>query len=141
MAQSISKTNNRRSSPKFFKLEKYILESDEYTELTPKAVKLLIDLCSQFNGKNNGDLTTAWKIMRKKGWKSKDTLYSAIAELEKNDWIIRTRQGGLHKPNLFAISWLAIDDCNGKLDIKPTQKASHKWKKYPSTNSVPLKRF
>lgn len=149
MAIKRERTKGRKSNKPFFSLPRDVIESREFSGLSGNCVKLLVDLGAQFRGLNNGDLTTAWRIMHEKGWKSKDTLYRAIHELEKAEFIIRTKQGGLHAPNLFALSWLPIDECGGKLDIRPTKVASNSWRKLDSpvrnayqasTNSVPMKR-
>lgn len=129
---------NRRSraSEPFFSFPKSILNSSEYSALSAIAVKLLVDLAAQYNGRNNGDLCAAWKLMRLRGWKSHDTLYRAIKELESTGFLERTRQGGRNRPNLYAISWLAIDYCGGKLDISETSIASNRWKNSVTRLSV-----
>lgn len=30
----------------------------------------MIELCSKFNGKNNGDLCATWSFMKERGWKT-----------------------------------------------------------------------
>lgn len=125
----------------FFALPHSIMRSQEWTELSHRAVRLLIDLGEQLNGKNNGDLHCAWKpMMEKRGWKSKDQLYKSRDELLEKGWIIKTRQGGRRIPHLFAISFREIDDCvykkgdmkgKSKFDagIKSTRQAPNNWKK------------
>jgi hypothetical protein len=41
--------------------------------------------------------------------------------------IEKTRQGGLHCATLYAFTWLPIEECGGKLDIKATVVPSHLW--------------
>ena len=132
MAHSRSKSKGRSDNKGFVKLYHDILRSDEWCALSPYSTKLFIDLLNQFNGRNNGDLTTAWKIMLERNWKSKDTLFKSIHELEDGGWILRTRQGGLHKCNLFAVTCFPIDECKGKHDISPTNVAPNTWKKTSS---------
>jgi hypothetical protein len=43
-------------------------------------------------------------------------------------FIEQTRQGGKNQCSLYAVTWLAIDECNGKLDVNPTRAASNLWK-------------
>jgi hypothetical protein len=99
-------------------------------KLTPVGYKLLIDLYEQYNGNNNGDLTPAWSVMKKKGWNSKDTLNNARKELINQGFIELTRQGTLrpHSCSLYAVTWINIDECNGKLDVKPTKTGSGLWR-------------
>lgn len=105
-----------------------ILECEPYTKLSAKGVKLMVDLFAQFRGSNNGDFSMAWAVMQKRGWRSRDTLNRACKELLGNGFIVQTRQGGRHQCNLYAVTWLAIDDCNGKLDCPPTNVPPGYWK-------------
>ncbi len=147
MARTREKTKGRKTSGSFLSLPHKLIESNEFYNLKPSTIKLIINLGAQFRGKNNGDLTTAWSVMEKCGWRSKDTLFRAIKEAEETGFILRTRQGGLNKCNLFAITWHSIDECGGKLDVNSTRVASNAWKLdplvqlsgQPSTNIVPMK--
>ena len=105
-----------------------VLNHENFTTLSPRAVKLLIDLGAQYRGTNNGDLCAAWTLMSKRGWKSKGTLYRALQELEAKGFICKTRQGGRHVASLYAISWRAVDECGGKLDVRETSVAPGFWK-------------
>jgi len=121
MTQKIRNLRNinskgRKITGKFFPLTGNVLNSSEFISLSMKAIKLLIDIGSSYNGNNNGDLAVTWSLMKKRGWKSRQTLGNAQKELESNFWILRTRQGGRNQCNLFAITWLPINYCNGKLD-------------------------
>jgi len=129
MAKSYAKAKGRSEGGQFIKLPHRCLEHINFTRLTPKATKLFIDLMLQFNGRNNGDLTAAFTIMKKRGWNSKETLRLAIDELLHYGWITRTRIGGLNRtPNLYALTIHAIDECGGKLDVNPTNTALGYWK-------------
>lgn len=90
-------------------------QSPQYAKLSPRAVKLLVDLLCQFRGANNGDLTSAWSVMLARGWRSKGQLFKALAELEGRGWIVRTRQGyrarGVNAATLWAVTFYGIDDC------------------------------
>jgi len=93
-------------------------------------VKLLIDVYCQYRGKNNGDLTAAWSVMKKYGWTSKSQLRKALVELEARGWLVKTRQGSINKASLYAVTFWGIDYCGGKLDpgITPNPRAIHLWK-------------
>ena len=90
-----------------------------YRMLSVHAVKLLCDLGSQFKGGNNGDLCATWSLMQVRGWKLRDTLGEALAELLHYGKIEQTRQGVLHRCSLYALTWHVIDECKGKLDVTP----------------------
>jgi hypothetical protein len=98
-----------------------VVRSAQWARLSPFAVKLLLELLGQYCGNNNGDLTTAWTVLRLRGWKSKQSLYKAIDELESGAWIQRTRQGGRHTATLWAITFFALDEdtpwVKAKMDI------------------------
>jgi hypothetical protein len=96
--------------------------------LSSHAIKLLNDLGLQYNGKNNGDLCATWSIMEMRGWKSSSTLYKAINELLGHGFICKSRQGGRHKPTLYALTWNNINECKGKLDISPTDGPLGTWR-------------
>jgi len=123
------KVKGRTESGSFLALPRSILNSDEYCCLSAAAVKLLIDLATQYRGNNNGDLCCAWKLMQPRGWKSRDTLYKAQRELERSGFILRARQGGRNSANLFAITWKGIDECKGKLDISANPVPLNLWKR------------
>jgi hypothetical protein len=92
---------------------------------------LLLDLLAQFNGYNNGDLCAAWRLMKRRGWRSKDSLWKALGELRAENWLEVTRQGGKHVASLYALSFFAIDECGGKLDVRATGRPSGAWRKRP----------
>ncbi len=125
------KATGRGSGPSFVLLTHQMLMSENFRKLTPKAVKLLINIASQYKGKNNGDLAMTWEQMRGFGWTSKQTLYRARNELLKYGFLLVSRQGGKNRCSLYAITWQAVDECYGKLDIKPTAAAPGNWKLCP----------
>ena len=108
----------------FFHLHRPLLDCEDFISLKGNSIKLLIDLGSQFNGYNNGDLCASLSVMRKRGWNSNQQLAKALKELLERNLIVQTKQGGLNLgPNLYAITWQPIDECGGKLDANPTTVA------------------
>jgi hypothetical protein len=105
-----------------------VADSDAYRSLSAYAIKLLNDLYFQYRGTNNGDLSAAWGIMQRRGWKSRDTLHKALYELLAKGMIEKTRQGGRNRCSLFAVTWKPIDECKGKLDVPATRTPSGLWK-------------
>jgi len=110
----------------------HVLNHERFVSLSPRATKLVIDIASQYRGNNNGDLCAPLSVMRRRGWTSSDQLHKAKTELIEKGVIILTRQGGLNKANLYALSWFQIDECNGKLDVAATALPPVAWK-----NSLP----
>lgn len=118
----------RRESGGFAAIPHCILESPVFTGLSAHAVKLLMDLVAQFKGFNNGDLCMAWSLMEKRGWKSRDTLNKARKELLDVELILVSRHGDRKRPHLYALTFFAIDECSGKLDVKPTDRPYSTWR-------------
>lgn len=115
----------RRITGRFIGLPHVVVKNKDYIELSYKSKALLIDLMLQYNGKNNGDLTTALAILRDRGWKRQATVGEAVKELIDANLIIRTREGQFRNPfsrcALYAITWQPIDDCKDKdLTVNPT---------------------
>ena len=139
MARSRVKSKGRRDKRSFIQIPHVILKCDAYAKLGAGAVKLLLDLFGQFKGYNNGDFAMAWSMMSLCGWHSKDTLYRARDQLIENGFIVQTRQGGKHQCSLYAVTWLAIDECSGKLDCQSTKAPLGYWKQgmVPKLESVP----
>jgi len=66
--------------------------------------------------------------MKDRGWRSRDTLAQSTEELLRTGWVVRTRQGGRNRTNLYALTFHAIDECGGKLDRAATCTAPGYWK-------------
>jgi hypothetical protein len=128
-SKKLRRVKGRSVSGRFLAFPAHLLESQEYAALRSYEVKLLVDLFTQFRGANNGDYCAAWKYMRDRGWRSRSTLYKAILGLLGKGFIAKTRQGGLNLCSLYSVTWLAVDDCNGKLDCRSTSVATNEWKK------------
>jgi len=108
-----------------------VMESEDYRSLSGNASKLLNWVVYQYNGKNNGDLNCAYGFMSKCGFKSKETLNRAKKELLAKQLITETRAGRFQNPggicSLYALTWLPIDDCNGKIEVSPTRAPPRKF--------------
>lgn len=142
--QALKEAKQKREAGLFAPLPLAVLRSESFSALSPHATKLLFGLISQYNLRNNGDLSMSFeKVMRPLGWKSKDTLNKARQELIESGFILMTRQGGLHKCSLYAVTFYAIDHCDGKLDVSATRTPVGTWRKKepikikaPSTSAV-----
>ena len=122
------KAKGRASSGSFVSLPHSVLKHPAFATLTPRGTKLLIDLATQYRGKNNGDLSMPLSQMRNRGWNSSDQLQKAKNELIERGFIAVSRQGGRNKCSLYGITWQPIDDCKGKLDIGASNKPLNLWK-------------
>lgn len=143
--RALKAAKEARGGGAFLPLRLDVLKSQALAKLSPYACKLLLDLASQWRLGNNGDASAAFeKVLKQRGWKSKATLQKSINELLESGLIIKTRQGSLHQCSLFGLGWLAIDECGGKLEMRPTTRPINNWLdpiqakiKAPSTARVP----
>jgi hypothetical protein len=111
---------SKRDGGRFFAIPDSVLNGAAYISLSAHARMLLFDLYAQYNGMNNGDLCAAYSMMKLRGWKSQHTLQNAKKELLEAELICETRKGArLNKASLYAVTWHALDECGGKLDISP----------------------
>ncbi len=133
------KNEERREPGGFSALPHCLLESQVYIGLSAYTIKLLNDLLAQFKGSNNGDLCLAWSIMEKRGWKSRATLNKARKELLGVELIQVSRYGDRRRPHLYALTFFAIDDCGGKLDINATNKPTSLWRKHEPAHPPKIK--
>ena len=122
------RNKGRMMTDSFVRIPHHVINHEHFRSLSPRATKLLIDLLAQYRGYNNGDLCAPLSLMRERGWNSSDQLHKAKNELIEKDVIIVTRQGGLNKCSLYAVTWFQIDECNGKLDVASTTTAPVNWK-------------
>ena len=119
----------RGSEHSFLGIPHYILRSPEFGRLTGWDVKLLIEFGGNYRGKNNGDLSAAFSVLKTRGWNSAGTLNATIQRLVRDGWIIHTRQGSRNRCALFALTWWPLDECPGKwLEISAEVTARHSWK-------------
>ncbi len=109
---------DKRDGGAFVTVPLSVLRSRAYIEAGAHARMLLFDLLEQYRGNNNGDLCAAWKFMKPRGWRSEATLNKGKRELLERGLIVETRKGARpNKASLYAVTWYALDDCGGKLDI------------------------
>ena len=126
--QNYSKSKGRSKSGTFTMLRHDVMDSPNYRALSPRAVKLLLDIARQYKRYNNGDLCATYKVMKPRGWSSKDQLWKALDELEYYGFILMSRQGGKHKCNLYALTFWEIDECGGKHELPASRTPPNNWK-------------
>lgn len=115
----------------FAGIPRRVMDGPDFMSLNGASLKLLMELAYQTSGNNNGDLTVAWSVLSKRGFKSKDTIERAAKELLARGLIVKTRRGasgidGKRQPTLYGLTWLpinAVNDDGGryKFDVEPTR--------------------
>ena len=105
-----NKYKNSKYTESFTGIVHSVFESPAFTALSPHACKLLLELTGQYRGNNNGNLTVAWSVVSKRGWRSRSTLWRCKSELIEAGFVYVTRKG--HMPStceLLALTWHALD--------------------------------
>ena len=124
-----AKLTGKGKDHSFLLLTHNMMDSQAWLGLSGSAVKLLLEIARQYNGFNNGDISVPISRMRKRGFNSSDVLSRCKKELIAAGLVTQTRQGGMHYPSLFSVTWLPINECGGKLEVAAEKVASHAWKK------------
>ena len=117
MSKAGQRYKGRKIIGRFMAIPHDVVSCPAFIDLPAQAVKLLIDIAAQDRGNNNGDFTTAWKIMSTKGWRSEATLAKAKRALIDGGFLYETRKGRL--PNtcsLYAVTWYPLD-VSSKFDL------------------------
>lgn len=88
------------------------LSSRVCAELSPAALKLLLDLCSQLgsNTKGNGNLRASMTVMQDRGWTNKNALAAAVRELQTAGLLVVTLQGWRYRCSLYALTLWGRDE-------------------------------
>jgi hypothetical protein len=132
----------RTSGPPFVQLFHHVLDSREFSRLTPGARSLLLLFARRFKGHNNGNLEMTARQFREAGLGSEPTMRKYMAELINGGWIVVTRYGGMRSgPNLYALTYFGIDETNIEYDppYKADTMALHLWKDERADRRVPVK--
>lgn len=134
------KNSRRKTKDSFAGIPRIVMDSPDYINLSGNAVKLLIELCRQYKGGNNGDLTMADSILKYRGL-GKNVVARCKAELLAANLIIQTRTGRFLNPKgvcaLYALTWKPIDDCGGKLEVAPTTTPPRKFSMENNEKPIP----
>lgn len=99
-------------------------------ELSPQALKMLLDLCAQLgpNASGNGDLSAAPSVMRARGWTGNATRQAALDELIAAKLVCVTRQGGRRQCSLYAVTLWPMACDFSKLDHGPGAYSVNDWR-------------
>jgi len=91
-----------------------VMDGTAFKGASYPAKALLFDLIRQHSGNNNGHLHLSFSWLANRGWKSRDVIQRARAELIQRGLLIQTRQGGLNiGASRYALTWLHISNYVG----------------------------
>jgi hypothetical protein len=104
----------KQKAANFAGIPRWAVEEDAFKSLSGNAVKLLVHLAYQYKGKNNGDLTITYSVL-KEYFKSNTTMYRARNELYEKGFIDFNAYGGKSfdgrkMSHLYALTWASVDD-------------------------------
>lgn len=128
MTHTLERTKGRSSTRRFYQLLDDVVTHPNWYKLYDRSQRLFVDLLSQYNGRNNGDLCAAMTLMRARGWTSASKLDLALKELKYFGFVLVSRQGGRNSATLLALTCFPIDDCNGKHELNATPVAPNHYK-------------
>lgn len=99
----------------FSSIPTHVCDGPDWISLSFSASKILMIIARVYKGSNNGDLHATESSMAKYGITSSATLFKALSELQEKGLIVKTQQGyrdsnGKRKPNLYALTWLPVDE-------------------------------
>jgi hypothetical protein len=139
MARQRDKATGRRETGTYSAMPHAVLNAPEWCKLDGWTVKFIMDLLASYRGYNNGDLALTWRQASVRGWRSPGTLAKAKRNAINSGFVIASRQGGRNRCSLYAVSFFAIDECNGKLDIRSTNAPPATWRKqqFLQSSAVP----
>lgn len=116
--RNIKHDQNRVGFDDWFPMPRNFIGSTTCANLSPMAAKLFMTLLAQLGraAYRNGDLTTAWSVMQRYGWRSKESVAQAQKELLEAGILHMTRQGGRKRASLFALTPWAVNCDPAKID-------------------------
>jgi hypothetical protein len=117
----------------FAGIPRVVLETDDFLGLSSSAKVVLLYIANCYRGNNNGDLSATHEQLKKWGIGSKSTLTNVLRELSQANLVIQSRSGRFLNPGgrcaLYALTWMPIDECNGKHDLAPTITQPRRFRK------------
>lgn len=105
----------------FIAFPKQVLASSEWRQLSHRGRSLLLDLCGQYTGKNNGRFCPSFEVMKRYGWGSKSNLARAKGELLDTSFVVLTRRGRAPRTaEWVGLTWWQLD-YHESMEIAPTE--------------------
>ncbi|MCU1113199.1 hypothetical protein JAK74_05195 [Stenotrophomonas maltophilia] len=108
------KITGRQSSDTFVRLPHSMMRHPAFFTLSGAAMKMLLFLAAQYNGRNNGDLSATKAMVEGAGVCAASKSKELLAQLEEAGFIVQTRHGIKKQCHLYALTWVGIDRCPGK---------------------------
>jgi len=108
------KITGRQSSDTFVRLPHSMMRHPSFFALSGAAMKMLLFLAGQYNGRNNGDLSATKAMVEAASVCAASKSKELLTQLEDAGFIVQTRHGIKKQCHLYALTWVGIDRCPGK---------------------------
>lgn len=138
--RSREKHKGRASEGGFFRLTHFVLRSDQFQHLSPRAKAVFLALAAEYNGNNNGSLALPRSQLAARGFgRSGAQAAAGLRELITAGFVVCTRPGKLKVgPSFYALT-IAPIDASDKHPFPDERVASHLWRqKKVCTESVQM---
>ena len=108
---------------RYFALPHAVLDSEAWIACSPHAKALLMELCRQHTGSNNGRIHLCRSWLGLRGWSRPATVNKLRHELIRRRLVLQTRHGGLNNgAHWFALTWLPVTNF---IDLDITARDYH----------------
>lgn len=125
----------RSKTGSFVMLQRFMMDSAAWRDLTPAARAIYLEVAKLYNGRNNGHLALSVRDAADRCRVNKDTAAKALASLQHHGFIECVTVGGFSRKVRHATEWrLAIERCD-KTQALPT-KAFMRWSSPPSESKT-----
>ena len=90
----------------YTKMPRKMVFSSEWADLCPASKIIYVQMKGKYNSKNNGSIRLYYSELRKvKGLKCSRSISKGFQELERKEWIRRTKLGGAFgRPNEYELT-------------------------------------
>lgn len=118
---AVSMNEQSKSFDLYAPIDHKVIDSAAFADLSHSAVRVLIMIARQWNGKNNGYLCATFTYCHARGIGSEHTLQAAIESLIAHGFIYRTRSHGMvDGENIaarYAITWRPLCGKQNRKDL------------------------
>ncbi|OYX72934.1 MAG: hypothetical protein B7Y81_04240 [Caulobacter sp. 32-67-35] len=133
LAGSMASNHNKKGRSKtgsFVMLQRFMMDSPAWGDLTPAARSIYLEVAKLYNGRNNGFIALSVRDAAERCRVNKDTAAKSLALLQGHGFIECVTPGGFSRKIRHATEWrLSIERCD-KTQALPT-KAFMRWRPPP----------
>jgi hypothetical protein len=112
-------------------IPRLVVESEAYQALPDWAVRVLVAVACQYNGRNNGSLGLTESNFKRLGIRAAWHVYAGLRLLEEVGLVVRTEAGGtpLQGQARYALTWRAMGPSGASAaETAHRRKATNNWR-------------